>query len=169
MELPLSYPDTFEECVALVLRSEGGYVDDRDNPGGATRFGISKRAFPKEDIVNLTEARARMIYLTHYWYPVKALPAHLRFVVFDAAVNCGVDKAVQILQRLCQTHVDGIVGPVTCAKAERVSVEAYLKEREKYYRGVVKNRPASAKFFSGWLTRLRHVRGWVLEGLRGGS
>jgi lysozyme family protein len=167
MELPLPYPDSFEEAVALVLRAEGGYIDDPADPGGRTKFGISQRAFPAEDIKNMTEARARLLYLAHYWIPIRTLPPHLRYIVFDAAVNIGVERAVKILQRMAGCVADGKVGPTTCRRAESISVEAYLKEREKYYRAVVKIRPASQKFLSGWMARLKHVRAAILSGLRG--
>ena len=65
--------------ILFVLKQEGvkfdvngavidpGYVNDPRDPGGETKFGISKRAHPNEDITNLTYERALEIYKTEYW------------------------------------------------------------------------------------------------------
>jgi hypothetical protein len=57
----------FERAVAFVLRHEGGYVNDPRDPGGETKYGISKRAYPRLDIKGLTEADAKEIYRRDYW------------------------------------------------------------------------------------------------------
>jgi len=58
--------DNFERCIAFVLRHEGGYVNDPRDPGGETKYGISKRAYPGLDIKNLTEEQAKEIYRQDY-------------------------------------------------------------------------------------------------------
>ena len=79
----------FEQCLAHVLRSEGGYVNDPNDPGGETNMGISKRAYPHENIKGMTRARAATIYRRDYWDAVQgdSLPAGLDLVAFDPAVN----------------------------------------------------------------------------------
>lgn len=59
--------ENFEKAVAFVLRHEGGYTNDNRDPGGETKFGISKRAYPSLDIKNLTEEQAKVIYRRDYW------------------------------------------------------------------------------------------------------
>ena len=45
----------FDEIIEVVLHHEGGYVNDPDDPGGETNFGIAKRSHPDVDIANLTK------------------------------------------------------------------------------------------------------------------
>ncbi len=166
--LPLAYPDEFTECVELVLKAEGGYSNDPKDAGGPTKYGISQRAFPKLKIKTLTRKEAIQIYYTHYWQPLKPdlIPAHLRYAVFDCAVNCGVRKAIQLLQILGGAHVDGVNGPVTASKAKDISLDEYLAIRKAYYGDIVKARPSQKKFYSGWLIRLRNIRA-VIKRLTG--
>jgi len=106
---------TFEEAFRVVIGHEGGYVNHPSDPGGETRYGISKRAYPHEDIKNLTLARAQALYRKDYWDVVRAdeIPKHVRLAVFDAAVNSGVLQAVKWLQRAVGVVDDGTIGPKT--------------------------------------------------------
>lgn len=127
----------FEDDVAFVLEREGGYVADPADPGGETNLGISHKAYPDEDIKNLTRSRAVELYKRDYW--IKAgcdtLPEPLALVVFDTAVNMGVGRAKQLLA----TYPDW---------------QSYLWGRAEAYRVIVANRPTSLKFLPGWLRRL---------------
>jgi lysozyme family protein len=108
---------TFDAAVGFVLSHEGGYSNDAHDPGGETRYGISKRAYPDEDIAGLTVERARAIYRADYWDRCKcdALPGPVALLVFDSAVNQGATTAIQMLQRAVGVVADGIIGPVTLA------------------------------------------------------
>lgn len=105
----------FDTAFERVLGHEGGYVNDRRDPGGETKFGISKRAYPQEDIAALTIERAREIYRRDYWGPAgcDAVPDAVKLPLFDLAVNSGVRTAVRLLQRACGVPVDGVLGPQT--------------------------------------------------------
>jgi len=94
---------TFDTALAHVLKWEGGYSSDPNDPGGETNFGISKRAHPNEDIKNLTVERAGQIYRLEYWNRIGAdnLPAALALMAFDGAVNQGVTR---MNGWLAQTH-----------------------------------------------------------------
>ena len=61
----------FKDIINNVLQSEGGYVYDKDDPGGETKYGISKRAYPDFDIKNLTKDDAKAIYLRDFWQRAK--------------------------------------------------------------------------------------------------
>ncbi len=106
---------TFDEAFARVIGHEGGYVHHPADPGGSTKFGISKRAYPGEDIENLTLERSKAIYQRDFWGPAgcDAVPPALRFDLFDMAVNAGVGKAIRTLQRAVGETEDGIIGPRT--------------------------------------------------------
>lgn len=110
----------FQKAVALILKHEGGYVNDPRDPGGETNFGISKRAYPNEDIRGLTRERAAALYHRDYWQAIRGdeLPFPLALVTFDMAVNAGVGAAVRHLQEALAVPVDGKLGPQTIAKAQ---------------------------------------------------
>lgn len=105
----------FNDAMPLIIEFEGGYGNDPRDPGGETNFGISKRAYPNEDVKNLTLERAYEIYRRDYWDAVKAdaLPAPVRFSVFDMAINSGVRQAIRTLQKSVGVAQDGILGPNT--------------------------------------------------------
>jgi len=90
----------FAQAVAIVLEHEGGYSNDPRDAGGETRYGISKRAYPKLDIKNLTKREAIEIYRKDYWDAMKcdSLPEQIRLMVFDCAVNQGVGASSKILK-----------------------------------------------------------------------
>jgi lysozyme family protein len=113
----------FVDAFKVVIGHEGGYVNNPDDPGGETKYGISKRAYPGVDIAGLTLDDARAIYEQDYWIPVRGdeLPDAIALNVFDAAVNHGVRNAVRILQGALGVGVDGIMGPITFKAAWRVN------------------------------------------------
>jgi lysozyme family protein len=86
---------SFEKAMEFLLKWEGGYVNDPRDPGGETKYGISKRSHPNVDIANLTVEQATAIYKRDYWDALNldALPPCFGIAVFDAAVNCGKAKA----------------------------------------------------------------------------
>lgn len=127
-----------EQALELLLRHEGGFVNHKKDPGGATKYGITEAVARSHgylgDMQHLPLETARAIYKKDYWDKIKAdsLPAHLRFHVFDAAVNSGVSQAVKWLQEAAKTQVDGVVGPNTISVAKSVSVAKYNGLRLKF-------------------------------------
>lgn len=105
----------FDEAFERLRGHEGGYVNNPADPGGETKFGISKRAYPMEDIKNLTIERAKALYLRDYWGPsgCDGVPDGIKFDLFDMAVNSGVRAAVKALQKACGETEDGILGALT--------------------------------------------------------
>ena len=89
----------FDKALKFVLKWEGGYSNDPNDPGGETKYGISKRSYPHEDIKNMTLERAKKIYYENYWLKVGCdkLPFPLNIVVFDTAVNMGRSRAGKFL------------------------------------------------------------------------
>lgn len=133
--------DDLDRVLPILLHLEGGYVNDPADPGGETRYGISKRAYPLEDIRALTPERAGALYRRDYWERIHgwSLGWPLCLVVMDAAVNHGVARAMAFL-------------------ALTREPSKYLDQREAEYRRIVKNHPTSAKFLKGWLNRLAYLR-----------
>lgn len=150
----------FENAVSIVMKIEGGYVNDLLDPGGATKWGISKRAFPEINIETLTDEQARSLYFTHYWVPAKCalMPERLRLIYFDMCVLHGITAAVRTLQTALngagyKVDVDGIIG------TETLNAAAYLEpDRLRSYRvlriaNIVSNRPSMEKYWYGWYKR----------------
>jgi hypothetical protein len=80
----------FDAAFSIVVGIEGGYVCDPKDPGGETKYGISKRRYPNEDVANLTLDRAKTLYRRDYWQAAwDALPWEQSLLMFDAAVNGG--------------------------------------------------------------------------------
>ena len=126
----------FEQCFAVVVGEEGGYGNDYTDPGNwtggacgvgtlrGTKYGISAKAFPSLDIANLTLADARAIYRRDYWQRIRGddLPPPVALVVFDAAVNSGVEQAGRWLEAASGAPVDqGVIGPETLAAVQAAS------------------------------------------------
>ena len=107
--------DWFPYCVGYSLAREGGFYDDP--VGGPTQWGISKRAFPSEDIEHMTRERAAELYRINYWEPCRCgeMPLAIALMTFEAAINQGPGRAIQWLQLALGVDVDGGVGPVTLA------------------------------------------------------
>lgn len=128
----------FDTAVAFTLKEEGGatITNDPHDPGGLTKYGISKRAHPDLDIVSLTEDDAKQIYQEHYWdvFPMDDLPDRVAFILFDTAVNLGCDRAAKLLQRACGLTEDGIIGKATVNAAQNATIpERFMAERIKFY------------------------------------
>jgi len=89
----------FEKGLKFVLKWEGGYTNDPNDPGGETKFGISKSSYPELDISKLTLKQAKEIYYQNYWLKTGCddLPFPFNIVVFDTAVNMGRRRAIEFL------------------------------------------------------------------------
>lgn len=110
---------TFDVVFDRVLGHEGGYVNDPNDPGGETQWGISKRSYPHINIKELTRDGAKEIYRRDFWDRLGAdgLPDGVAFQLFDFAVNSGIGTAIRYLQRAIGVADDGYWGPISKAKA----------------------------------------------------
>lgn len=156
----------FRESVKVILKHEGGYVNDPVDPGGETNMGISKRAYPDLDIKGLTKEKAEEIYYKDYWLKSKApqVPEELRLIYFDMVVNMGKSRAVKILQTAVnakgvKTDIDGGIGPQTISNSLKSGLEpARLRSyRVKYYADLVNRKPSLEKYWYGWYRRATQV------------
>ena len=150
----------FDDIIKVVLKHEGGYVNDPVDPGGETNFGIAKRSHPDVDIKNLTEEGAKEIYYQDYWMKnrVPQLPDDLKHIYFDMCVNQGRGRAVKILQRAANAKgadlkVDGGLGPKTIGALKDVELDRVRAYRIKYYADLVTRKPDLEKFYFGWFRR----------------
>lgn len=161
----------FDTALAHVLEMEGGWSDDRHDPGGPTNKGITLAVFAvwrratldertlgalRQQLRAIGDDEVRAIYRARYWEPSRAalLPAGLALMHFDASVNHGVGGAARMLQKAVDVTVDGEIGPetraaITAAPAGR-TVAAYAEIRRRRYRAL----PHFWRFGRGWLRRV---------------
>jgi lysozyme family protein len=147
-----------DTLLSEVIKREGGYVHDPQDPGGETHYGISKKSYPHLDIKNLTIDGAKGIYYNDYYrkYRLGSLPVELQEPVLDWLVNSG-RVAIKTLQRLIDTEDDGQIGPETLDRISKyplnLLVNTYASERIRFYARLVQRKPQMAKFLVGWLNR----------------
>ena len=155
----------FYQEIKKVIEREGGYVNDPDDPGGETKYGISKKAYPNVDIENLTVDDAVELYKDDYWLPAKIerLPDKLQGQYFDMVVNQGIAKSSKILQRACngknkdKIKVDGKVGPNTIKATARLESDRLRAYRIMEYARLALTRPELEKYYYGWVKRAMHA------------
>ncbi|MDE2471321.1 MAG: hypothetical protein KGL35_21965 [Bradyrhizobium sp.] len=149
---------TFDQAFARVIAAEGAMTNDPADPGGLTKYGISQRAYPTEDIANLTLDRARAIYLRDYWGPAgcDAVPDVLRGDLFDMAVNQGVRPAIKALQHAVGEVEDGILGPRTLQAVQSVPLDrlVYRFDAARLVAYTEANDAAWQRFGRGWIRRV---------------
>lgn len=175
---------TVKEIAQTIVQREGGFVDDPDDPGGATKYGVTIHTMrrlgldlngdgrvSKADVHRLTRAQAVDIFVRHYFERprIAELPAPLHASVFDMYVNAG-GNAVRILQRLLrdmefEVTVDGALGPQSIGAAHEAIkaapdhlVNAYGIARRNYYFRLADQRPQSRKYAR---TRAGGKGGWI--------
>jgi len=176
-------PDIRQIAAEIVTR-EGGYVNDPDDPGGATKHGVTIGTLRRlgldldgdgdvdaQDVRRVSKDRAIDIYLKHYFEGpgIARLPKAVQASVFDMYVNAG-SNAVKILQRLLNqmgqaVTVDGQLGPLTAQACDAAAVlapdhlaDAYAIARRNYYFRLADRRPASRKYAR---TRRGEKGGWI--------
>lgn len=114
---------TFDEVFERTIGHEAGYVNNPKDPGGETKWGISKRSYPHLDIKGLSREQARQIYKLDFWDRINAdkLYDGVAYQLFDFALHSGIEVAVRYLQRALDVADDGHWGPVSQAAANATS------------------------------------------------
>lgn len=169
----------FENAIETVLAHEGGYVDHKDDPGGATNFGISLRWAKQQgmevdidmdgdvdadDIRKLSRDEAANLYRKHFWSPLyeQISSQDIATKVFDLRVNAGANQAHIVLQRACKAagapiEEDGLIGQGTVAAVNKSNplavLAAFRSEQASFYRVLVAQKPSFSPFINGWLVR----------------
>lgn len=123
----------FDRAFAFVVGEEGGYVNDPRDPGGETKYGISKRAYPTMDIQNLTVEAAKVIYRRDYWDRLQLdnRPYGPALCIFDCGVNQGVTLAQRLLNQVATSSQPFIIA----FQAERAIRYAMLGSFQTFGRG----------------------------------
>lgn len=139
--------DNFKKSLKFTLKWEGGYINDPSDPGGETKWGISKKAYPDLDIASLSADQAAAIYAKDYWDKCGCdnLAYPLCTVVFDAAVNTGVSRAMGWLRK-----ADGL--------STGNASYAILEQRREYYIDLCNKNTNLIRFAKGWWARNGDLR-----------
>lgn len=151
---------TFDEAFDRLLGHEGDFVDHKDDPGHATRWGVTERVARANGYTGsmreLPQSFARQVYRKSYWDRVRAdeLPPALAFQVFDAAVNHGAAQAVKLLQRAVGVADDGLIGPVTLLAANTADVPAAVMRFNALRLRLYASLPTWGSFGRGWVRRV---------------
>lgn len=160
--------DRFHVCFDIVLGHEGGYVDHKNDKGGATNFGVTQKTYDnyreskgllKQEVKFISLIEAKEIYYV-YWLESKCdhIMAPVDLFVFDCAINSGSGRAIKLLQKALELTADGVFGKMTLLALDHVQpkelAKKYLGEREAFYDRLVANDPTQQAFIKGWKNRL---------------
>jgi lysozyme family protein len=158
----------FPAALALVLKSEGNFVNHRNDPGGMTNLGVTRnvwrdwvnRDVDEAEMRSLTPELVTPLYKARYWDACHCsdLPRGVDYAVFDSAVNMGPGRAAKLLQTALEVTADGAIGRATIAAATAADptelLEAFSLGKEAFYQSL----PTFATFGKGWLNRVAHVQ-----------
>lgn len=173
----------FAEALNIVLKHEGGYANIPGDRGGETYQGISRKNWPawpgwqiidqykplkNNQVINNTALTnlVSVFYKNNFWDAIKAdqLPASIRALTFDFAINSGTGTAIRTLQKVLKDStgapiaIDGKIGAQTLKLINQVPqkelFEDYKKARILFFTNIVRNNPGQSKFLKGWLTRV---------------
>lgn len=133
--------DIFELAFSFSKQWEGGYVNNPKDPGGETKYGISKKAYPNLDIKRLSLEEAKEIYRRDYWEKLPSISNDgLRIAAFDTAINVGIGRTTLWL-----------------ANAVVKNASDLISIREEYYKTLVEKKPTLKIFLKGWLNRTKDL------------
>lgn len=170
----------FDRAVDVVLKHEGGFVDHKADPGGATNFGISLRYartlgslldldgdgdVDKDDIIKVTPDKAKIVYRDWFWRDVRGdeLPAGLDLTVFDYAVNSGAGRAIRALQQAAGVQPDGVFGPATMRAVLAADTRDLINKINDGRLEFLKRLKTWPTFGRGWTARINDVHNRSLE------
>ena len=159
--------DNFQPSLDLVLKSEGGFVQDPQDHGGATNLGVTAKAWSEylgrevtiKEMKELTPLMVRPFYKDKYWNPAgcDSFAKGIDYAVFDFAVNAGVRRCIKTLQKSVGADADGILGSITQALIRQHDpiglLDKFSEEKIKFYQSL--NQP---RFEKGWLNRVEEVK-----------
>jgi len=160
--------NNWQKSFELMLKSEGGYVNNPADPGGRTNLGVTQatwenwvgRQVDEPEMRGLTADKVEPLYKERYFDAVRGdvLPVGLDYLMFDFAVNAGPGRAIKLLQSAVGVTPDGGFGPMTLAAVQAVDpvvlIEKFSHAKEDFYRSL----STFATFGKGWLNRVADVK-----------
>lgn len=158
-------------CLPVVLAFEGGYTDDKRDPGNwtggkvglgklkGTKYGVAAASFPNLDIKSLTIRDVEPIYEAKYWREISGdgLPIGIDLATFDFGVNSGVGRAAKYLQAVLGVKADGKIGGQTLRAAivadKKATIQALCAKRLGFLQGLA----IWKTYKGGWSRRVAQV------------
>jgi lysozyme family protein len=158
----------WQKSFEMMLKSEGGYVNNPADPGGMTNLGVTKATWENwvgresdgAEMRSLTPEKVAPLYKNKFWDMCRCddLPSGVDYLVFDFAVNAGPGRSAKILQTAVGATPDGGIGPMTLAAVAKYDanelVEKFSQAKEDFYRSL----PTFGTFGKGWLNRVADVK-----------
>lgn len=158
----------WQKSFELMLKSEGGYVNNPADPGGMTNLGVTKatwenwvgRESDEAEMRALTPEKVEPLYKKKFFDAVRGdeLPVGLDYLLFDFAVNAGAGRAIKTLQSAVGVTPDGGFGPLTMAAVKAIEpqelIERFSQAKEDFYRSL----NTFNVFGKGWLNRVADVK-----------
>ena len=153
----------FNKSIVVTLAREGGskFTDDPNDRGGATKYGISQRAYPDVDIRNLTEQQAREIYKRDYWDHIRGDDIQSQVIaehIFDTCVNMGVKTGSRMAQSVLGIQpADGVIGSASLAAINQADptlfVAGFTLAKIARYAYICNRDKSQSKYLLGWVNR----------------
>ena len=165
--------ENFDHSLDLVLKSEGGFVNNPKDPGGMTNLGVTATTWSnfkgrntnEKEMRSLTRDDVAPLYEKKYWNACKCddLPSGIDYLVFDFAVNSGPGRSIKILQKALGIPEDGAIGPVTIQTIDVMDktelINRFSNEKKQFYESL----STFATFGKGWLNRVDETRVYASE------
>ena len=165
--------ENWEQCFALVLKHEGGFVDHPKDPGGMTNLGVTRTNWELYLNRDVTEAEMRALtpeivkpfYKKNYWDRIKGdeLPSGVDYAAYDLAVNSGTGRAAKYLQQIAGVTADGVIGPQSLKAIQKCDAEDVVDEICNMRMDFLKNLNTFDTFGKGWTTRVNDVKDKATE------
>ena len=177
-EIILNMAD-INKLVSILLKWEGGFVNDPVDKGGATNMGVTIDTWKRvgydvdgdgdidiDDLIQLNKEQVVIDVLKpHYWNKWQADNINNQSIanlVVDWTWGSGV-WGIKHPQRVLGVKVDGIVGPKTLAAVNDYPDQKELFEklwlrRKKHFEDIVEKDPTQKRFIKGWLNRLNDFK-----------
>lgn len=156
-----------------VLKHEGGFVNDPQDPGGATNKGVTQAVYdawrkreglPKRSVANINFLETSEIYKHQYWDVIKGdlLPAGIDYCLFDFGINSGTARAAKFLQLAVHVIADGQIGLITLAAIptdHKAVIDTICNMRQEF----LERLNTFKRFGKGWTIRVKEVRARAKE------
>lgn len=178
--------DRFNFAFNEVIKHEGGFCNNKNDPGGPTNYGVSLHFLNEmgidinhDGLIDINDVRqihspvAANIYKKYFWdkYHYEAINSlAVATKIFDMSVNMGPLQAHKIVQEACnhngyQLVNDGILGPKTFAALNEIT--AHNREEDLmndivdgqkwFYDHLVEDHPKLQVFLKGWMNRATYI------------
>ena len=163
----------FEQCLALLLKHEGGFVNNPKDPGGATNLGVTLNTWSKwkgspqtvDDVKNLTVEDVSDLYRQWYWGKSRCddLPPGVDYCVFDCAVNSGPSQSIKFIQVALDIRSDGVIGPQTIAASHQRDAQELVEQICEERLHFLQSLNTWDTFGKGWQRRVDEVKQMALR------